>query len=300
MTILGIQHASGASLKVLAAMLVAVIAASSYWFSLSIASAQSASQPRCSFKIGDGDFLNDIPQSVDIGSRIFVKCRIEMGQGTGKWKGRTELDQVDWSINGSSIHLGREVEIDETTAAVIEMEGVVPKYREFIPATNSADQENPYMREVAKSRTIRVVEFGQDDRFDYRRESIALHTTAHEVNQRIAEFRADADAEALPRIAPLLDFSSKLVDEGRPWDAKDLLDATQPMIGESLTVEPPPFWGEGLSYVFVASPVLVIGFLMGFALTWILRGNGNRRNRRDNSLDDELDDLDDFDDLDDV
>ena len=296
MTLPGIRRASGKSLKVFAAALIAVIAIFS-WFSLLTASAQSASQPRCSFKIGDGDFLDDIPQTVDIGSRIFVKCRIELGHGGGSWKGRTELDQVDWQINGGSIHLGREIEIDETAAAVVEMEGVVPSYKDSIRVSDR--EEEFYMRDVAKSRTIRVVEFGQDDRFDYRRESIALHWVAHEVNDRIAKFRSDGDADALTRIAPLLDFSFELVEEGRPWDAQDILDATQPMIAESLTVEPPPFWGEGVSYLIVALPVLILGCLVTFAFTWMLRGSGsrNRDNNRDDDMDDDLDDLDDLDDI---
>ena len=295
MTFSEIRCASGKSLKVFAATLFAVLLVFS-WFSLSAASAQSASQPRCSFKIGDGDFLDDIPQFVDIGSRVFVKCRIELGQSGDYWKGRTELDQVDWQINGGSIHIGREIEIDETEAAVVEMEGIVPSYKDSIPVSDRGEEF--YMRDVAKSRTIRIVEFGQDDRFDYRRESVALHSTAHAVNERIAEFRESADTEALRSIAPLLDFSSRLVDEGRPWDAQDILDAAQPTIEESIAVEPPPFWGEGISYLIVALPVLIVGCLITFALTWILRGGGN--SRPTSSRDDDLEDIDDLDNLDDL
>ena len=296
MTFLGIRHASGKSLKVFAGTLFAAIAVMS-WFSLSIASAQSTSQPRCSFKIGDGDFLDDIPQFVDIGSRIFVKCRIEPGQSGDSWKGRTELDQVDWQINGGSIHIGRDIEIEGTAAAVVEMEGVVPSYKDSI---SISDRENElYMRDVAKSRTIRIVEFGHGDSFDYRRESTALHPAAHEVNDRIAKFRDSAAPETLPSIVPLLDFSSKLVDEGRPWDAQDLLDATHPTIEESITIEPPPFWGEGLSYLIVALPVLVLGCAVTFALTWMLRGNNSASGNNSRDEDDEdIDDLDDLDNLD--
>ena len=214
------------------------------------AQAQTDLAPRCSYKVNGGERVSELPPHLDSGSLLEIDCRLE-GVSARALEVQTELDAPAWIVNRVSYGIENSITVEEFEGGIVELDGIVPNRRASIAVTEGDD---PYYADAAPPTSLRIISFSGPGAVPRHIESRIEHPLSALVEERLLHFESNLTERQRATIEPITDKASALVDEGRPWAAIELLDASQPLLDEYLS-------NQGSS-----TGILVFGLFIGLLL----------------------------------
>lgn len=222
-----------------------------------------ADAPRCSFKLDGGETLNEIPDEVDSGVRLYARCRISQSP-SHTWNIASEIDEAVWTVDGASAGADASISLtDLASAAVVEMEGLTPWHKGTATLSDGAEQ---YVTEIAPSRNVRVITFARSDGLDHRIETRVQHPEVRQARDDLKEIEDTIDKDTMAQIEPLTRRANELIDGGRPWAAADILNSSEETIESLAVINAERQADRG------AAPLVFLGFLFGFILPLLAFG----------------------------
>ena len=248
-----------------------------YLSTASVAAASPASprDARCSYLV-DGNEDTSVASMLPGGSQLRVICYVPE---VDEWYGRsatTELEQPSWVVadaSGERTVLGPSVDLANSAGDVrLTLDAVVPKFQRSLPLSLDPD----YYADVAPQRSIRVLSLERLDDVDLRVETMVVHALLLDVLEEIAELEAVSDrlgGNSGLVIDALVDEVRGKVEAGVPWQAREMIDTSAPLIGELIEVRTTGSrWRLAALALAAAAGALILA--SGAVSVWVLSRRG--------------------------
>lgn len=233
-------------------------------------SVHANTEPRCEVASKDNPEIGILEgQMIAVGTTVRVKCHFDQLPGDPTWTAKSELvgpmswavvdlvgphDLVPYDLSENAVDLSQ-----YEGTLVLNVEGVVPPKKATAPVwpiSTDGTASGPFVTDTAPNEVRRLISFGHGAAFDGpHTERTVIHPLALAVQERLSLLDGDNLTSPLGKLA------TKLLEEGRPWDAERLVSSLE----ATSTPTSPWIWISigAVTSIFILIVLIMIYLLIG-------------------------------------